>query len=197
MPRNGRTRGQPNGRDHRQPEREKRRKRGASIDPPGFDAGKKIKGKKRHVLVDTAGLAAARHCSCGRHPGSRRRRAADGTLFGLFPFLLKLYADSGYQGPKFQPGLASRLRQINVEIVKRSDVGKVRRAAQALDRRTHHRLAQPMSPAGQGLGVPQPQRACLPALGVHPADGPKALSNPVNDLGRNSSDKASTYRRAA
>ena len=42
------TRGQPNRRHHRQPEREKRGKRGASIDPHGFDAGKKIKGKKRH-----------------------------------------------------------------------------------------------------------------------------------------------------
>ena len=31
-------------------------KGGASIDPPGYDAGKKIKGKKRHVLVDTQGL---------------------------------------------------------------------------------------------------------------------------------------------
>jgi hypothetical protein len=30
--------------------------RGASIDPPGYDAGKKIKGKKRHILVDTQGL---------------------------------------------------------------------------------------------------------------------------------------------
>ena len=29
---------------------------GVSIDPPGFDAGKKIKGKKRHILVDTQGL---------------------------------------------------------------------------------------------------------------------------------------------
>jgi hypothetical protein len=28
----------------------------ASIDPPGYDAGKKIKGKKRHILVDTTGL---------------------------------------------------------------------------------------------------------------------------------------------
>jgi hypothetical protein len=26
------------------------------------------------------------------------------TLFGLYPFLLKLYADAGYQGPKFQHG---------------------------------------------------------------------------------------------
>jgi len=24
------------------------------------------------------------------------------TLFGLFPFLLKLYADSGYQGPRLE-----------------------------------------------------------------------------------------------
>ncbi len=33
-------------------------------------------------------------------------------------------ADSGYQGPKFQDGLARACRQINVEIVKRSDVGR-------------------------------------------------------------------------
>jgi transposase len=46
------------------------------------------------------------------------------SLLGLFPFLLKLYADSGYQGPKFQQGLAEVCRQVNVEIVKRSDLGK-------------------------------------------------------------------------
>jgi hypothetical protein len=46
------------------------------------------------------------------------------TLFGLFPFLLKLYADSGYQGPMFQQALRQVCRQINVEIVKRSDTGK-------------------------------------------------------------------------
>jgi len=46
------------------------------------------------------------------------------TVFGAFPFLLKLYADSGYQGPKFQEGLAAAYHQINVEIVKRSDAGK-------------------------------------------------------------------------
>jgi transposase len=44
------------------------------------------------------------------------------TLFGLFPFLLKLYADSGYLGPKSRPD-CSGCSQINVEIVKRSDVG--------------------------------------------------------------------------
>jgi transposase len=45
-------------------------------------------------------------------------------LFGLFPFLLKLYADGGYQGPKFQEELKRVCQQINLEIVKRSDVGK-------------------------------------------------------------------------
>ena len=47
-----------------------------------------------------------------------------GSLFGLFPFLLKLYADSGYQGPKFQQGLRVACKQVNLEIVKRSDIGK-------------------------------------------------------------------------
>ena len=31
-------------------------KGGSCIDPNGYDAGKKIKGKKRHILVDTQGL---------------------------------------------------------------------------------------------------------------------------------------------
>jgi transposase len=43
------------------------------------------------------------------------------TLFGMFPFLLKLYADGGYQGPEFQQAVARILRRVNVEIVKRSD----------------------------------------------------------------------------
>ena len=43
------------------------------------------------------------------------------TLFGLYPFLLKLYADGGYQGPAFQTGLRRVCREIQVEIVKRSE----------------------------------------------------------------------------
>jgi transposase len=43
------------------------------------------------------------------------------TLFGLHPFLLKLYADGGYQGAAFQDGLRSVLKRVNIEIVKRSD----------------------------------------------------------------------------
>lgn len=47
-----------------------------------------------------------------------------GALFGLFPFLLKLYADSGYQGTKFQVGLKAACSRISLEIVKRSDLHK-------------------------------------------------------------------------
>ena len=44
------------------------------------------------------------------------------TLFNFYPFLTTLYADGGYQGPKFQTGLRDVAHGINVEIVKRSDM---------------------------------------------------------------------------
>jgi transposase len=43
------------------------------------------------------------------------------TLFGLYPFLLKLYADGGYQGPVFQQAMKAIMAQVDVDIVKRSD----------------------------------------------------------------------------
>lgn len=46
------------------------------------------------------------------------------TLFGMFPFLRKLFADGGYQGPQFRAALAKVAPQINIEIVKRSDQAK-------------------------------------------------------------------------
>ena len=45
-------------------------------------------------------------------------------LFGMYPFLLKLYADAGYQGPTFQQGVKRVCRAVNVEIVRRSDTSK-------------------------------------------------------------------------
>ena len=68
----------------------------------GFDAGKKIKGKKRHILVDTQGLmlqAIVHAADIQDRDGGAMLMA---TLFGLYPFLLKLYADGGYQGPEFR-----------------------------------------------------------------------------------------------
>ena len=46
------------------------------------------------------------------------------TLFGAFPFLQKLFADSAYQGPIFRGRLSDILPAIEVEIVKRSDAVK-------------------------------------------------------------------------
>ena len=46
------------------------------------------------------------------------------TLFGLYPFLQKLFADGGYQGPQFRRALAKALPRLSVEIVKRSDTAK-------------------------------------------------------------------------
>ena len=62
-------------------------KAGASIDPAGYDAGKKIGGKERHILVDTLDLLL--HVIV--NPADIQDR--DGgilllsTLFGFFPFL--------------------------------------------------------------------------------------------------------------
>ena len=72
-------------------------------------------------MVDTAGLLM--HAVV--HPADIQDR--DGgilvmtTLFGLYPFLRKLFADAGYQGPKFRDALAKAIPGMSVEIVKRSD----------------------------------------------------------------------------
>ena len=120
MPPSRLARGEPDRRDHRQPERQERGKRGPAIDPSGYDAGKKIKGKKRHILVDTQGLlmhAIVHAADVQDRDGGALLMAS---LFGAFPFLIKLYADGGYQGPEFQSAIKRILARVHVEIVKRS-----------------------------------------------------------------------------
>ena len=46
------------------------------------------------------------------------------TLFGLYPFLRKIFADGGYQGSIFERGAGQFLTRAQVEIVKRSDTAK-------------------------------------------------------------------------
>ena len=43
------------------------------------------------------------------------------TLFGMFPFLQKLFADGGYQGPQFANAVVKILPSLDIEIVKRPD----------------------------------------------------------------------------
>lgn len=122
-PRDGRKRGQPNGGDHRQPERQGRGKRGARIDPAGYDAGKKVKGKKRHIVVDTLGMILAAHIQ----PADVQDR--DGALpvlkevRRLFPFIERVFADGGYQGAATTAAVRE-LGAWHLEIVKRSDTAK-------------------------------------------------------------------------
>ena len=79
---------------------------------------------KRHLLVDTQGLvlhAVVHSATLQDRDGGVLVMA---TLFGLYPFLLRLYADGGYQGPQFQGALLGVMRDVDVEIVKRSDATK-------------------------------------------------------------------------
>jgi transposase len=97
----GRTGDKPDHGDYRQSERQGRAKRGASLDPQGFDAGKKITGRKRHILVDTLGLL----LSVAVHAANIQDRdgvalVLDRRTRRLFPFIERIYGDGGYQGPK-------------------------------------------------------------------------------------------------
>ncbi|MGC9272013.1 IS5 family transposase [Acidiphilium sp.] len=99
-------------------------KGGSKIDPPGFDAGKLIKGKKRHVLVDTLGLLLHAMITSAAVQDRDGGIMVMGNLFGQFPFLKTIFADSAYAGPIFQNGLTEVMPGMKVEIVKRSDRAK-------------------------------------------------------------------------
>ena len=68
--------------------------------PRGYDAGKKINGRKRHALVDTDG----RELVLEPHPASIQDRDGGGPFLcasrRIFPFIERVFADSGYAGEK-------------------------------------------------------------------------------------------------
>jgi transposase len=107
------------------------------------------------------------------------------TLFGLFPYLGKLFADSAYQGPIFHAALASILPHLRTEIVKRSDQikGFVALPKRWIVERTIaltlslSKGAQPLPAIGQGLGEPQPYRARLPQARFNPPHAPKTFQS--------------------
>ena len=93
--------------------------RGSWLDPSGYDAGKKLKGRKRHILVDTLGLllnvvvhlADVQDRDGAFHLLRRARR--------LFPFIKRIFADGGYAGDKMAL-VVWRTGAWKLEIVKRS-----------------------------------------------------------------------------
>src|SRR5436190_1592526 len=90
-----------------------RRRRPAG--PRGYDAGKKIKGRKRHALVDTDG----RPLVLEPHPADIQDRDGGGPVLAAsrhaFPFIAKVFADSGYAGKRVAGATA-----IAIEIVRKN-----------------------------------------------------------------------------
>ena len=89
----------------------------------GYDAGKRIKGRKRHIVTDTVGLPVglAVHSA-----GIQDRDAAPDVLKGIAardPMLRHIFADGGYAGPKLRDALKT-IGRWTVQIVKRSDTAQ-------------------------------------------------------------------------
>ena len=89
----------------------------------GFDAGKKVKGRKRHILTDTCGFL----IFILVHAADIQDR--DGTVDVLaairtrFPWLRHVFADGGYAGEKLRSALVG-MGKWTIEIIKRSDKAK-------------------------------------------------------------------------
>ena len=86
--------------------------------PRGYDAGKKIKGRKRHIVTDTDGnlLAARIHTA-----DVQDRDGASGVIGDAkdsFPTLSLLFADGGYAGDKLDVEMI-RTDGPAIEIVRR------------------------------------------------------------------------------
>jgi transposase len=87
--------------------------------PRGYDANKKINGRKRHLLVDTQGFVLRGIV----HPASVQDRDGLAALLTRirrrFPWLRRLFADGGYQGEV--AAAAARCERLALAIVKRPD----------------------------------------------------------------------------
>ncbi|MCQ9148479.1 MULTISPECIES: IS5 family transposase [Brucella/Ochrobactrum group] len=86
----------------------------------GFDAGKKINGRKRHIVVDTLGLMVGLVIHSA---GIQDRDGAPDvlkTILKRWPWLRHIFADGGYAGPKLKNRL-EKVGKFTLEIVKRSD----------------------------------------------------------------------------
>ena len=91
--------------------------------PHGYDAGKKINGRKRHLLVDTMGLllaAIVHRADIQDRDGAPLLLA---TMRRAFPGLHHVFADAAYAGRKLEAALA-RLGTWTFEIIRRSAAAK-------------------------------------------------------------------------
>jgi len=88
----------------------------------GYDAGKKINGRKRHLLVDTMGLVLMVVVHTANIQDRDGARLLLAKAKGWFPRLQRLWADGGYAG-KLIDWLQETCGWV-LEIIKRSDAVK-------------------------------------------------------------------------
>ena len=88
--------------------------------PRGYDAGKKIKGRKRHIVDRHARQPGRIAGPRRRHSGSRWRRRRLRLDPLPVPWLRHIFADGGYAGDKLRLELAGHGRW-TIEVIKRSD----------------------------------------------------------------------------
>ena len=87
----------------------------------GYDAAKQIKGRKRHLLVDTLGLVLGTLVTPASTPERAGAQALLGRVLGWFTWLRLLWVDGGYSGPAFAQWVQGQRPKLKVEVVKRSD----------------------------------------------------------------------------
>jgi putative transposase len=64
----------------------------------GFDGGKKLAGRKRHILVDTQGFLLAVVVHAANLPDRQGGKLVLNALHGAYPRLQRIWADQGYTG---------------------------------------------------------------------------------------------------
>jgi len=89
----------------------------------GHDAGKKIMGRKRHVVVDTTGMLFGLVVHAANIQDRDGATAVLKSMRHACPWLRHLFADGAYAGPKLRSAL-DRVGKWTLEIVKRSDTAK-------------------------------------------------------------------------
>lgn len=87
----------------------------------GYDAAKKIKGRKRHLLVDTLGLLLGVHVTPASTPERAGAQALLARVLPWFIWLRLLWVDGGYTGTAFAAWVRDLRPKLAVTVVKRSD----------------------------------------------------------------------------
>ena len=91
--------------------------------PRGYDAGKKIKGRKRHILTNTEGNLVHTVIHAADIQDRNGTPLVLTSVVSRFPWLRRLFVDGGYAGEKLRDAMR-RFGKCTVEIVKRSDRAK-------------------------------------------------------------------------